>query len=60
MTPGRSLNYGKFICNVFGWDTVNRGIFRSKVQFRVWILNVGLFKNFFYMRGDSKFVVCEI
>ena len=31
-------NYGKFIWNIFGWDTVKRGvIIRAKVQFSVWI-----------------------
>ena len=30
-------NYGKFICNIFGWDTVKIGIIRDKVQFSVWI-----------------------
>ena len=31
----RGLNYGKFICNVFSWDTVKIGIIRAKVQFSV-------------------------
>ena len=31
------LNHGKFICNIFGWDTVKIGIIRAKVQFSVWI-----------------------
>ena len=30
-------NYGKFICIIFGWDTVKIGIIRAKVQFIVWI-----------------------
>ena len=25
-------NYGKFICNIFGWDTEKIGIIRAKVQ----------------------------
>ena len=28
-------NYGKFICNMFGWDTVKIGIIRAKVQISV-------------------------
>ena len=30
-------NYGKFICNIFGWNTVKIGIIRDKIQFSVWI-----------------------
>ena len=30
-------NYGKFICNIFGWNTVKMGIIRAKVQVSVWI-----------------------
>ena len=30
-------NYGKFLCNIFGWDTVKIGIIRVKVEFSVWI-----------------------
>ena len=30
-------NYGKFLCNIFGWDTVKIGIIRVKVEFNVWI-----------------------
>ena len=30
-------NYGKFICNIFGWDTVKIGIVRAKVKISVWI-----------------------
>ena len=29
-------NYGKLICNIFGWDTVKIGIIRAKVQCSVW------------------------
>ena len=47
----------KFICNIFGWDIVKKGIIRIKVQFSVWIENDGLFKYFFYMLRDSKFIV---
>ena len=28
-------NYGKFICNIFGWDTVTIGIIRANVQISV-------------------------
>ena len=30
-------NYGRFICNIFGWDTVKIGIIRAKVQISMWI-----------------------
>ena len=30
-------NDGKFICNVFGWDTVKIGNIRAEVQFSLWI-----------------------
>ena len=30
-------NYGKFICNIFGWGTVEIVIIRAKVQFNLWI-----------------------
>ena len=30
-------NYGKYIFNIFCWDTVEIGIIRAKVQFSVWI-----------------------
>ena len=30
-------HYGKFICNIFGWDTVKIGIIRAKVQISMWI-----------------------
>ena len=30
-------NYGKFLCNIFGWDTVKIEIIRVKVEFNVWI-----------------------
>ena len=30
-------NYGNFIRNIFGWDTVKIGIIRAKVQISVWI-----------------------
>ena len=52
-------NYGKFICNIFGWDTVKVEVIRVKVQFRQWLLEEGLIKNFFYTRGGRKFVVGE-
>ena len=29
-------NYCKFICNIFGWDTVKIEIIRAKVQFSAW------------------------
>ena len=32
-----STNYGKFICDIFGWNTVKIGIIRAKVQESVWI-----------------------
>ena len=51
---------GKFICNILGWNTVKIGIIRAKVQISVWIKNDGLFKSFFYIRGDSKFAVGEM
>ena len=44
----------------FGWDTVKIGIIRAKSQFSVWVLNDGLFKNFFYMHSDSKIVFGEM
>ena len=28
-------NYDKFICNIFGWDTVKIGIIRAKVDLRI-------------------------
>ena len=28
-------NYGKFICNIFGWNTVKIGIIRAKVEVSV-------------------------
>ena len=28
-------NYGKFICNIFRWDSVKRGIIRAKVDLRI-------------------------
>ena len=31
------MNYGKFIRNIFGWNTVKIGIIRAKVQDSVWI-----------------------
>ena len=30
-------NYGKFICNIFGWNTVKMWIIRAKIQVGVWI-----------------------
>ena len=30
-------NYGKFICNIFGWDTEKIEIIRVKLQITVWI-----------------------
>ena len=33
-------NYGKFICNISGWNTVKLGIIRAKVQFSMWILKI--------------------
>ena len=30
-------NYGKFICNIFGWNTVKIWIIRVKIQVGVWI-----------------------
>ena len=53
-------SYGKFICNIFGWDIEEIEIIRAKVQIIVWIWNDKLFKSFFYKRGDSKFVVGEM
>ena len=32
-----STNYGKFICNIFGWNAVKIGVIRAKVQDSVWI-----------------------
>ena len=53
-------NYGKFICNIFSWDTEKIGIIRAKFQIIVWVENDELFKSFFYMCGYSKFVIGEI
>ena len=33
----KASNYGKFICNIFRWDTIKIGIIRAKVQFSMWI-----------------------
>ena len=30
-------NYGKFICNIFCWDTVKIGVIRVRVELSVWI-----------------------
>ena len=30
-------DFGKFICNIFVWDTVKIGIITAKVQFSIWI-----------------------
>ena len=35
MKLGQVSNYGKFICNIFSWDTVKIGIIRAKVQISV-------------------------
>ena len=50
-------NYGKFICNIFGWDTVKIGAIRVKVQFGECISKDELIKDFFYKRGGRKLVV---
>ena len=47
MHPTEVSNYDKFICNIFGRDAIKIGVMRAKVQFIVWILKNGLFKNFF-------------
>ena len=31
------FNYGKFVSNIFGWDTVRIWIIRAKVKFSAWI-----------------------
>ena len=54
------LNYGKFIWNIFGKDTVKIGVIRAKVQFSERISKDELIKNFFYMRGVRKFVFGEM
>ena len=53
-------NYGKFICNIFGWNTEKIGVIRVNVQFAEWISKDGFIKNFFYMRGVWKFVAREM
>ena len=53
-------NYGIFISNIFGWDTVKIGVIRVKVQFGVWISKDGLIKNFICMRESRKLIVGEI
>ena len=53
-------NYDKFICNIFGRDTEKIRIIRAKVQIIVWIENGELSKSFFYMCGESKFVIGEM
>ena len=53
-------NYGKFISNIFGRDTVKVGVITVKVQFGEWISKDGLIQNFFYMRGGRKFVGGEM
>ena len=53
-------NYGKYICNIFGRDTVKIGVIGVKFQFGQWISKDGLMKNFFCMHGGRKLVVVEI
>ena len=31
LNQGQISNYGKFICNIFGWDTVKIDIIKAKV-----------------------------
>ena len=30
-------SHGKFICVIFGWDTIKIGIIRAKAQLNLWI-----------------------
>ena len=53
-------NYGKFICNIFGRNTVKTGVTRVKVQFSEWNSKDRLIKNFFYLLRVWKIVVDEM
>ena len=52
-------NYGKFICNIFGWDRVKIRVIRFKVQFSEWILNKSLVKDFIYIRRGRKWLLVK-
>ena len=62
INPQKSLIMANLSLSVifFGTHTVKRGIIRAKAQFSAWVENDGLFKNFFDMHRDSKFVFGEM